>query len=66
LGVFSYWLLEVNNEMGMTEYVLLLVMFAIIMIVVVLPVYIFTRPMLKELKELKEQTEQIKNMGKKK
>lgn len=49
--------------MGMTEYVLLLVMFAIIMIVVVLPVYIFTRPMLKE---LKEQTEQIKNMGKKK
>ena len=38
--------------MGMTEYVLLSVMFAIIIIVVVLPVYIFTRPLLKELKEL--------------
>ena len=52
--------------MGMTECVLLSVMFAIIIIVVVLPVYVFTRPMLKELKELNEQTEQIKNMGKKK
>ena len=52
--------------MGMTEYVLLSVMFAIIIIVVVLPTYICTRPMLKELKELNEQTEQIKNMGKKK
>lgn len=57
---------EVKNKMGMTEYVLLSVMFAIIIIVVVLPVYVFTRPMLKELKELNEQTEQIKNMGKKK
>ena len=52
--------------MGMTECVLLSVMFAIIIIVVVFPVYVFTRPMLKELKELNEQTEQIKNMGKKK
>lgn len=52
--------------MGMTEYVLLSVMFVIIIIVVVLPVYVFTRPMLKELKELNERTEQIKNMGKKK
>lgn len=55
--------------MGMTEYVLLSVMFAIIIIVVVIPVYIFTKPILKELKELNElneQTEQIKNMGKKK
>lgn len=52
--------------MGMTECVLLSVMFATIIIVVVLPVYVFTRPMLKELKELNEQTEQIKNMGKKK
>ena len=52
--------------MGMTEYVLLSVMFAIIIIVVVFPVYVFTRPMLKELKELNEQTEQMKNMGKKK
>lgn len=50
----------------MTEYVLLSVMFAIIIIVVVFPVYVFTRPMLKELKELNEQTEQMKNMGKKK
>lgn len=52
--------------MGLTECVLLSVMFAIIIIVVVLPVYVFTRPMLKELKELNEQTEQMKNMGKKK
>lgn len=52
--------------MGMTEYVLLSVMFAIIIIVVVLPVYIFTKPMLKELKELNEETEQTKNLGKKK
>ena len=55
--------------MGMTEYVLLLVMFAIIMIVVVLPVYVFARPMLKELKELnelKEQVKQMKILGKKK
>ena len=49
--------------MGMTEYILLSVMFAIIFIVVVLPVYIFTRPMLKE---LNEKTEQVKNLGKKK
>lgn len=46
--------------MGMTEYVLLSVMFAIIIIVVVLPVYIITRPMLKELKGLNEKAEQIK------
>lgn len=52
--------------MGMTECVLLSVMFAIIIIVVVLPVYVFTRPMLKELKELNEQTEQTKSLGKKK
>lgn len=52
--------------MGMTEYVLLSVMFAIIIIVVVLPVYIFTKPMLKELKELNGRTEQTKNLGKKK
>lgn len=55
--------------MGMTEYVLLSVMFAIIIIVVVLPVYIFTKPMLKELKELnelKEQVKQMKILGKKK
>lgn len=52
--------------MGMTEYVLLSVMFAIIIIVVVLPVYVFTRPMLKELNELNEKTEQVKNLGKKK
>ena len=52
--------------MGMTECVFLSVMFAIIIIVVVFPVYVFTRPMLKELKELNEQTEQTKNMGKKK
>ena len=50
----------------MTEYVLLSVMFAIIIIVVVLPVYIFTRPLLKELKELNEETEQMKSLGKKK
>lgn len=53
----------------MTEYVLLLVMFAIIIIVVALPVYVFTRPMLKELKELnepKEQAKQMKILGKKK
>lgn len=55
--------------MGMTEYVLLSVMFAIIIIVVVLPAYIITRPMVKELKELKELKEQVKQMkilGKKK
>ena len=52
--------------MGMTKRVLLSVMFAIIIIVVVFPVYVFTRPMLKELKELNEQTEQIKSLGKKK
>ena len=52
--------------MGMTECVLLSVMFAIIIIVVVFPIYVFTRPMLKELKELNEQTEQIKSLGKKK
>lgn len=52
--------------MGMTEYVLLSVMFAIIIIVVVLPFYIFTRPLLKELKELNEETEQMKILGKKK
>lgn len=55
--------------MGITEYVLLSVMFAIIIIVVVLPAYIFTRPMLKELKELnelKEQVKQMKILGKKK
>ena len=52
--------------MGMTEYVLLSVMFAIIIIVVVLPVYIITRPMLKELKELNEKVEQRKSLGKKK
>lgn len=57
---------EVSNKMGMTEYVLLSVMFAIIIIVVVLPVYIFTRPLLKELKELNEETEQMKSLGKKK
>lgn len=50
--------------MGMTEYVLLSVMFAII-IIVVLPVCIFTSPLLKELKELNEETEQTKNLGKK-
>ena len=49
--------------MGMTEYVLLSVMFAIIIIVVVLPFYIFTRPMIKE---LNEQTDQIKSLGRKK
>ena len=54
--------------MGMTEYVLLSVMFAIIIIMVVLPVYIFIRPMLKELKELNEQMDQMKrkSLGKKK
>lgn len=55
--------------MGMTEYVLLSVMFAIIIIMVVLPVYVFIRPMLKELKELndvKEQVKQMKILGKKK
>ena len=54
--------------MGMTEYVLLTVMFAIIIIMVVLPVYIFIRPMLKELKELNEQMDQMKrkSLGKKK
>lgn len=51
--------------MGMTECVLLSVMFAIIIIVVVLPTYIFTRPMLKELKELSEKTKQTKSLGKK-
>lgn len=54
--------------MGMTEYVLLSVMFAIIIIMVVLPVYIFIRPMLKEVKELNEQMDQMKrkSLGKKK
>lgn len=50
----------------MTECVLLSVMFAIIIIVVVFPVYVFTRPMLKELKELNEQTEQMKSLERKK
>ena len=52
--------------MGMTEYVLLSVMFAIIIIMVVLPVYIFIRPMLKELKERNEAIDQMKIFGKKK
>ena len=54
-----------KNKIEMTEYVLLSVMFAIIIIVVVLPVCIFTSPLLKELKELNEETEQTKNLGKK-